>query len=503
MGTGEGCSRGVDGLYGGTLTGGLLRAGPARPGEITLNLRLSSSGRPFAWGLELAIPLGDCDTGQVSIDVGGREGLLNCGATRGGVGRLSAEPAVDDYSVLSISPEAGKLGLTLERTCRALSTTHAAAFEASEILADRPLPRCLSLSWGHAYVFVWHSSQPIQVPQELDPEFLQPNEEWLAAVLYMPQFPNSFIEQWVARQTALPISVPEYQIDLIWPASARSITGGYATATAGTPILCFVRRAPATDATAPAVLYVDYGGERRAAGISNVDEPFFQVSSDWKGALQLTYKEDRSARLTVEGRRPTALRPTSVVFSGVLPNGQDTKVELLDENASVWFEDVRDATLVLNAVEIPNGVRGSVSVHEAGEWKEVLQLLPDKRVVDGGFKYGPPHSSSTEKLSSILRDKSQEVWIDFGAFGRVWLPGEGQKQARQSKLSKGLRHRLHAYIYQMKHDISSNELRRPVSDEELVQAVSRHSPSRQNEALHRVLVTELARSRKTSVNDLD
>ncbi|WP_027210226.1 hypothetical protein [Burkholderia sp. WSM2232] len=343
----------------------------------------------------------------------------------------------------------------------------------------------------------------MQVPEEFDPEFLQPNEEWLAAVLYMPQFPNSFIEHWVTQQTALPISVPKYQIDLIWPASARSITGGYAMATAGHSILCFVRRPPAADATGSPALYVDYGGERRAAGVSNLDEPFFQVSSDWKGALQLTYKEDRSAKLIVEGRRPAALCPTSVVFNGVFSDGQNTKVDMLDEKASVWFQDIRDSTLVLNAIEIPNGVRGRVLVREASEWKEVLHFPPGKRFVSRDSKSGLPRCSSIEKLSSILREKSQEVWIDFGPFGRVWLPRDGQKRGQQPKLSKGLRHRLHAYIFQMKHDTSTNELRLPVSDEELVQAVSRHSPSRQNEAVHRVLVKDIARSRKTSVNDLD
>ncbi|AXW34813.1 hypothetical protein CJO88_16725 [Ralstonia solanacearum] len=162
--------------------------------------------------------------------------------------------------------------------------------------------------------------------------------------------------------------------------------------------------------------------------------------------------------------------PTAVELVGTDADGTVKVVGLHNHLAVDWLHDVRYGEAKLSYLSVPLYVSGAVYVGQNGQWEQQLELRGSATLAphDSGARL--LSSASAEELAAILSRRGVSVLLDFGAFGRVYSEATLTAAAAPAKLSRDLRERLLAYLFQTQRRSLPNLNSRHASDPEIVSA---------------------------------
>lgn len=460
--------------------------------EIELKIVLAKAGFPRGWGLELDVPFRQGCIGELDIDVGGRVqtvGLTNSGRNK----RVTAEPQEKEYKVVSARLSDARCINTLVTKCAGLSATKATVFGEASHRDGSPIQRANTVRCGGRFVFVWNRTLSPEFYSELIVEHLDSYQSWSAAIVDIPEQVSEPCKSWIIDFCGLELYNQGPTFVPLWPPSVANHGAQLLQAPRSSTIYFYVTRTSIKQSQ-QSVIYARSGQEDVAISMSSNAPPFIRVSSQNVSSFQVSCRDipELSMELDCIIDVSKIPQPAGVVLKGIASDGSNTATHLHDQDASIWLEQVRLGDIQLSGLEAPSFCHGNLRVGKGGNWNATPMLTV--RSDDTKSKERRSWNDFVPIIINALADRTVDVKLDFGAFGRVWLAAKDEPIIKKKVLIDAkLRNRIFAYLGQMPKIPSP----RPVSfngpDEALVEAVLGSRPAQQAMATHRTLLAELSR----------
>lgn len=440
--------------------------------ELSLCLRLSGARNPRGWGLELMVPTAGLSGVEVSVDVGGRTEVVR-GTTDSDYFRsVVAEPQCSSYEIVSVAPDDTAFAILVQRTCAGLAVDRATVFGEIARPMNQLAVRAHELRIGQTYAFVWPIEASPVFPEQLEHEPLKSRSGWVATLVTLSHPLQPEVQTWLRDFTGLPLSLSLPEIVPVWPPVLRKIIGTLCEATQNSPITLFAGYLTPTGPVGTATMFARSQRADVGAGAAVISEPFFRLSPDSEPFVELTSKDPLHAQLmidfTLQSESPA---PTAVELVGTDTYGTVKVVGLHNHLVVDWLHDIRYGDAKLSYLSVPLHVNGAVYVGQNGLWEQQLELRGSATLAphDSGARL--LSSSSAEQLAAILSRRRVSVLLDFGAFGRVYSEATlTAAAAAPAKLSRDLRERLLAYLFQTQRRSLPKLNSRHASDPEIVSA---------------------------------
>lgn len=463
------------GAYGPGLTGLNDEVGDDA-GSMCLGLRLSESRTPRGWGLELIVPTGGHIGLELTVDVGGRTEFIRCTSGTEKQKNIIVEPVARDYEILSVSSAASSYAANLQRTCEGLESRYATMFGEIRRPGKEVAKRVWELSVGRTYALVWPASLAPAFPPYLDYEPLQSRPGWEGALVTLSYPVQKSVQEWLLAFTGLNIATSLPEIVPVWPPLVRRVTGGLVEAPEKSELIVSAGRLTAHGTIGVSALFARSATGELGQNTKSVSEPFFQLVPALDDTVELTCPDPTRASLNIDFVASTKYPAQSgVELAGVESSGTIQLVGLHESAATGLLEAIRSGKISFDYLSIPKHVVGYASFGRSGLWGGRLTL--------SGSDAPAPHNTEARLLSpvdvtalvEILVRRSDDVLLDFGAFGRVVVIGSSVP-AHAPSLSKGLRERLLAYLFQTRGRISPGLDARNAEDAEIISEFLKEPP---------------------------
>lgn len=459
--------------------------------EFKLGVQISASGYPHAWGLELSVPMKEGVVGEIEVDVGGRSQKILLSGETGKVKRITAEPQSEDYLVVTAKFANSLFASALTRTCAALDDRRATVFGDASKRHEVTIPRASRLNYNGRYVFVWGGNMSPIIPDELSVEFLQSRQGWRAAILDIPPEVSRECAQWLIEFTGLDLVAAIPSLIPVWPPLVRRIGPQLSQVPHGSSIHLYAKGLPATNSV-QSVVYARSGRKDVAVNVDATHNPFLLVSPETETCLQVSCRDNPNLRIELDFNceQVSISSLPFVTLVGESIYGFTTTVQLHDLSALAWLRSVATGEVALKALRVPQECTGFLRTGRHGAWTTEFKVY--RREGDRSFGGIAALESCVSHIASALRDHSLDTQLDFGGFGRSTV----RAQARQDTcaplvIDKFLRARIKAYLAQLPRPKYLQHCSLQVTDQELVDLVSKALPTSQAAAVHRTLLSEL------------
>lgn len=463
------------GAYGPGLTGLNDDVGDGA-GVMRLGLRLSESRTPRGWGLELIVPIGGHIGLELTVDVGGRTEFVRCTSGTEKQKNIIVEPVTRDYEILSISSASSSYAANLQRTCEGLESRYATVFGEIRRPGKEVAERVWEVCVGRTYALVWPENLAPEFPPYLDYESLQSRPGWGGALVTFSYPVERPVQEWLLEVTGLSLATTLPEIIPVWPPLVRRVTGGVVEVPAKSALIVSAGRFTPNGTIGVSALFARSETEEVGQKAKLVSEPFFQLVPALDNTVELTCLDPARASLNIDIVASTKYPAQSgVELVGVERSGVIQTVGLHESAATTLLESIRSGEISFNYLSIPKHVVGYASIGRGGIWEECLEL--------SGSDAPAPHDTEARLLSpvditalaEVLARQSYDVLLDFGAFGRVIAIGSGEPIHAMS-ISKALRERLLAYLFQTHRRIAPGLNARNAEDTEIISEFLKEPP---------------------------
>lgn len=474
--SGKDCNLYVEGGASGPGLTGLNEDVGDGAGAMCLGLRLSESRMPRGWGLELIVPTGGHIGLELTVDVGGRTEFVRCTSGTEKQQNIIVEPVTRDYEILSISSATSSYAANLQRTCDGLESRYATVFGEIRRPGKELAKRVWEVSVGRTFALVWPANLALVFPPYLDYEFLQSRPGWGGALVTFSYPVEKSLQEWLLGVTGLNMGTTLPEIVPVWPPLVRRVTGGVVEVPEKSALIVSAGRLTPHGTIGVNALFALAGTEEIGQNAKSVSEPFFQLVPAVDNSVELTCLDPARASLNIDIVASTKYPVQSgVELVGVERNGAIQTVGLHESAAATLLEAIRGGEISFNYLSIPKHVVGCASIGRGGLW--------EKRLTLSGSDAPAPHDTEARMLSSVgmaaleevLTHQSYDVLLDFGAFGRVIALGSSAP-ANARSLSKGLRERLLAYLFQTHGRIAPGLNARNAEDTEIISEFLKEPP---------------------------
>ncbi|MGK8220577.1 hypothetical protein ACRS2S_05500 [Achromobacter xylosoxidans] len=417
--------------------------------------------------MELVIPIDGHIGLELTVDVGGRTEIVRCSSGAEKLKNVIVEPA-GSYEISFVSPAASAHIKNIERICKGLTTDYATVFGEIHKPGRQLALRVFELSIGKTYALIWPASLELEFPPTLDYVRLKSRPGWEGALVTLLHPMEASVQDWLYRFTGLDVTTTVPEIVPVWPPLVRRVTGSLVELPAKSALVVSAGRlTPAGTIGANALFARSVTGET-GQNSKLASEPFFHIVPGGDAPIELTCLDPARASLNIYIVAPPKYsEQCAVELAGVANNGVSHSVGLHEGAAADLLESLRNRTVVLSYLSIPKHVTGHASIGRNGLWERRLELVGSDTQAPYGNGSSLLCSDYTIKLAEIFVNKSYDVLLDFGAFGRVISFGDGAS-APIPALSRGLRDRLLAYLFQTRRRIAPRLSARQASDTEII-----------------------------------
>ncbi len=459
-----------------------------RVSDLALGLRLADGEYPRRWGLELSIPTAEFAGSEITVDVGGRTLTIDCkSAGADPVRHTVAEPQSANYQILTVVPPLPSSRSHLALTCAGLDEERATVFGEIGLPNARIAPRVSELKLGHTYVFVWPSVLSPSFPEQLEWQALKARAEWSAAMVTLSSPLSDASQTWLQTFTGLSITTSATEIIPVWPPQVRKVTAECVEAQENIDIIVHggqyapggtqpVRGMFARGRTGP--IGADAGG---------LTDAFFRLAPEQEPLVELTCPDAPRAQLTIEFTLQGFQNEDAVELGATDADGAELIAALHEESAGTLLSRVRNGQLKFSRLALPPHVKGMLYTGRDGIWNTRLTLhasaLPAK--AGSGLRLLP--TTIAVELKRLICDRTYDVLIDFGAFGRARTRDRIPVKDAALGLPTELRSRLLAFLFQIQRRPRPTSRAADMTDAELLAAFSTARQHGMCEANWRVL----------------
>ncbi len=445
-----------------------------RVSELALGLRLADSGYPRRWGLELSIPTTEFAGSEITVDVGGgRTVTIDCKSSGADpVRHTVAEPQSASYQILSVVPPSPSSRNRPTLTCAGLDEERATVFGEIGLPNARIVPRVSELKLGRTYVFVWSSVLSPTFPEQLEWQALKGRAEWSAAMVTLSTPLADGSRAWLETFTGLSITTSATEIIPVWPPQVRKVTAESMEAQENIDIIVHggqytpggtqpVRGMFARGRTGP------FGAD--AGGLTDA---FFRLAPELEPLVELTCPDAPRAQLTIEFTLQGLQSEDVVELGAADADGAELIAALHEESAGTLLSRVRNGELKFSGLALPPHVKGTLYTGRDGIWDTRLALHASALSAKAGSGLRLLPITIAMELKRLICDRTYDVLIDFGAFGRARTRDRIPVKDAALGLPTDLRSRLLAFLFQIQRRPLPTSRALDMTDTELLAAFS-------------------------------
>ncbi|WP_175998868.1 hypothetical protein [Burkholderia stabilis] len=278
---------------------------------------------------------------------------------------------------------------------------------------------------------------------------------------------------WLQSFTGLSITTSATEIVPVWPPNVQKVTaesvetqenieiivhGGHYTPGGTQP----VRGMFARGRTHPI-----------AADASGLTDVFFRLAPEHEPLVELTCPDAPQVHLTIDFSLQGCQNEDAIELHAVDANGAQVVAVLHEESVGSLLSRVRNGEIEFCHLALPPRVKGKLFTGRDGIWDARLDLHASslQAKTGRGLMLMPP--AIAIDLKRFIRDKTSDVLIDFGAFGRLRSRDclAGTRAAR--RLPAELRSRLMTFLFKLQRRSPSMVRAETITDAELLIAFSK------------------------------
>lgn len=458
--------------------------------EMVLHVTLAKTGFPRHWGLELIIPFKEGCKGELEVDVGGRIQTVTFTDARREK-RITAEPGAVSYTVVSTRIADRWRESTLVKKCAGLNLLKATAFGEASRVAGKPIPRAQTIQRGGAYVFLWNVTLVPSFPAELIVERLGSTDDWLAALVDIPEDVSKACCDWLSNFCNLPVAEKSPAFIPVWPPLVSRIGMQLAVVSKNSTLYIGIECLP-QKLKSRAIFYARSGLHDNALSVTPADTQFIKVCTESESEFQVSCRDATELRLeldcSLEVDKLSGISGVTLTASAV--DGTITTTQLHDQASTDWLERVSAGELRLTHIDAPSYYVGAVRTAKSSAWRTIVELAisPSDGVMDRPRSW----AHFVPVIAKILADRSVDIQIDFGHLGRAWLPAR-RSEIGVAALSLGtaLRSRILSYFRQMPQSSSALLVNKAATDQQLIIAAYASKPLPATMSFHRAILNEI------------
>ncbi|MFM0143519.1 competence protein CoiA family protein [Paraburkholderia sp. RL18-085-BIA-A] len=456
--------------------------------ELRLGIRLADGLYPRGWGLELSIPTAEFAGSEITVDVGGRTLTIDCKATGGDVFRHTvAEPQSDNYRILTVVPQRSSLQSRPAFTCPGLYRDRATVFGEIGRPNARIIPRVSELKLGRTYVFVWPSVLNALFPEQLERQALKARAEWSAAIVTLSSPLADDSQAWLQAFTGLSLITSATEIMPVWPPYVRKVTAGSVEAPENIDVI--VHGGQYTPGGVHTVRGMFARGRMHpiAADATGVTDAFFRLAPEKEPLVELTCPETTRVQLTIDFTLQALQKDDAVELTATDAGGAELVVALHDELAGTLLSRIRSGELKFSHLALPPNVKGTLYTGADGIWDACLSLHASgfRAKAGSSLKALPP--GTAEELKKLICNRTCDVLLDFGAFGRAKTCDRVSQGDAALGISPELRNRLLAFLFQIQRRSPATVRASKMTEAEILAAFSSARPRGLGDATWRTL----------------
>lgn len=438
-----------------------------------LGLRLSEAPPHKGWGLELIVSMGGHIGLELTVDIGQRTEVIRCKSVTENQRNIIVEPLSRDYKILTSSSYIANL----ERSCEGLNSEYATVFgeirRPGKELAKRVWEACV----GRTYALVWPKSIAPQFPPHLDYVPLRDRQGWHGALVTFLYPIDESIKNWFRKFTGLEVVTTSPEIVPVWPPLVRRITGGLIEIPENSNLIVNAGCLTPNGVIGSSALFSQSLNGERVQSAKSINEPFFQFEPGREDTVDLICLDPSRASLSIEIVTPAPYTAQSVVkLSASTDQGEIQSVGLHEEVASTLLSGIRCGKFSLKCLAIPKNVIGKTSIGHNGIWEMRMKLTGSDTPAPQDTGAWLLSSVDVSTLANILANPNYDVLLDFGAFGRIISVGS-TIAAHKPTISRVLKNRLLAYLFQTHGRIAPCLNARDTSDTEIISEFLKETPN--------------------------
>ncbi|MBO7822131.1 competence protein CoiA family protein [Burkholderia pseudomallei] len=456
--------------------------------ELSLGIRLGEGAYPRGWGLELSIPTAEFSGSEITIDVGGRTLTIDCNAAaENSLRHAVAEPQSDDYRILTVIPPRPSWQIRLALKCPGLNRERATVFGEIGRSNTRITPRVSELKLGHTYVFVWPSVLSPTFPEQIERQALKARAEWSAAMVTLSSPLADESQAWLQAFTGLSLTTSSTEITPVWPPYVRKVTAGSVEAPENIDVI--VHGGQYTPGGVDTVRGMFARGRTHPIGAdaTGVTDAFFRLAPEREPLVELTCPETTRVQLTIDFALQTLQEDEAVELTATDAGGAEFVAVLHDELAGTLLSRIRSGELKYSHLALPPNVKGTLYTGVDGIWDARLSLHASgfRAKAGSSLKALPP--AIAQELKKLICDRTCNVLLDFGAFGRAKTCDRVSRNDAVLRMSPELRNRLLAFLFQIQRRPPSTVKASKMTEADILAAFSSARPKNLGDATWRAL----------------
>lgn len=461
---------------------------------FNVNIETSTGDFPRSWGLTLTLPYREGVSGELEIDVGGRNQRVLITSTQRSPVKITAEPQTAPYIIKSINLNNSRLESTIVPIVQGLRESGGTAFGEANFARANTTSKAQFLSSGGSYLLVWNASIYPNIPAELSCEPLKRNGKWDGAIIELPISISPEGKQWLEEFAGLPITPAKARFIPIWPPTVRSLKSEFLEAPSKSTVMLFANGTN-DNGVDNETAFIRSGENTAGINVANGTPRYFRIKNDGELSINLALRNKTEIRTQIEylslndknnhGHMVVELQGKNT------EDGQSTAIQMHDLKASDWLLKVRNGAIQITSLVLPLHARGSLSKGRYGLWNQTLTISPSTA---DSVTSGRAHCHKLVPLiANAIKERAVDIKLDFGGFGRAVLPAEINDSVYKPtfSLSLDLKQRLRAYLAQLPSKNTQRVSVLRLNEQQLIQTFLFTKPTAETAAIYRYLAAEL------------
>ncbi|WP_322047430.1 hypothetical protein [Paraburkholderia sp. J67] len=383
-----------------------------------------------------------------------------------------AEPQSANYRILTVAPPLPTARNRVALTCAGLYTERATVFGEVSFLNGRIAPQVAELKLGCTYVFIWPSVLTPSFPERLEWQALKGRVDWSAATVTLSTPLEDSSVAWLRTFTGLSVTTSATEIIPVWPPHVRKVTAESVKAQQNIDMIVHGGQYMPSGIQPVRGMFARGRSGTIGADAGGLADAFFRLAPEVEPLVELSCPEAQRALLTIEFAPPASHCENVVELGMVDADGVELTAPLHDVSAGALLSRVRNGELIFSRLALPAHVKGMLFTGHDGIWNARLALHASSFQAKAGSELRLLAPNTAHELRELILDKSADVLLDFGAFGRVRTRDRVVTAPATFRLPTDLRSRLLVFLFQLQRCSSSTKHASTMTDAELLVAFS-------------------------------